>query len=344
VRFFVPPRCFSAAGGVWHRTHARITDRIALDDGVEQTLGSQYQPYPTGTPPPLQCYRFAPVAPYDPPYPTVLMLPPNVFQNDMIVDGGEPHERQASRDLTDAGFLVFQVESRLAPPGMLDNQLSTDKGYAPEQNDDIKRQILSALTDPLTNGNIYLVGGSAGGCLALWCALDPASTVSGWDENARSHIKAVVSLSGPSQFCDWSNPGGIPPDALTDFEQAVVNYVHLPYSLQPPCDPACDFGVVNCPLDQASPAWLVTHGATSNPPPFMLYATNGDPVPNSQAEDMWQALTTKFHDLKVDLWIMTYQYDTRYDHAFDYWQAKNDAVGSDGDCVSNEVINFLQTH
>jgi pimeloyl-ACP methyl ester carboxylesterase len=212
------------------------------------------------------------------------------------------------------------------------------------QTDDLKRQILSALADPDCNGNIYLVGGSAGGSLALWCALDPASTVSGWGETARSHIKAVVSLSGPSLFCDWSNPGGIPDDGLSDFEHDLQNYVHMPYSLQP-CDPACDFGVVNCPLDPASPAWLVTHGATSNPPAFMLYATDGDPVPNSQAFDMFQALTNHYGaGFDVHKWTMHYDYDTQFDHAFKYWGAKNNVTGSDGLCVHLEVINFLTTH
>ena len=181
----------------------------------EETLASQYQPYPSGTPPVLQRYRFVPPGAWPPnkTFPTVLMLPPDIFKLESA-DDGVPTERQASYDLQFAGFLVFQVDHRLAPPGALGHQLPTDKGYAPEQTDDLKRQILAALADPQCNGNIYLVGGSAGGCLVLWCALDPApaSTVSGWDETARSHIKGVVSFSGPTDFCDWSNPGGTPPE------------------------------------------------------------------------------------------------------------------------------------
>jgi pimeloyl-ACP methyl ester carboxylesterase len=108
------------------------------------------------------------------------------------------------RKLCMTGINRQRKELRFAlPPG--------DLGYAPEQTDDLKRQILAALADPQCNGNIYLVGGSAGGTLALWCALDPAAgAVSGWNETARSHIKAIVSFSGPTQFCDWSNPGIIP--------------------------------------------------------------------------------------------------------------------------------------
>jgi hypothetical protein len=211
-------------------------------------------------------------------------------------------------------------------------------GHAPEQTDDLKRQILAAINDPQCNGNIYLVGGSSGGTLALWCALDPAPTVSGWDETARAHIKAVVSMSGPTKFCDWN--GNVPD--LMEFENDLDNYVGLGNQIN--CDPSCDW-TGTCALDQASPAWLVSHGATSNPPPIRLYATAGDPVPNPQATDMWQALTTQYgFTFDVQLWIMSYQYGTQYDHAFKYWPAKNDATGSDGKCVHDEVITFLQAH
>ena len=185
------------------------------------------------------------------------------------------------------------------------------------------------------------MGGSAGGTLALWCALDPLPTVSGWDEPARSHIKAVVSLSGPAEFCDWSNPGGIPSSALTQFENDLDNYVNL--QPQTNCDPSCDFGVT-CALDQASPAWLVSHGATSSPPPVMLYATQGDPVPYSQALDMYNALRSQFPSLEVHKYRMNYPYGDPHDHAYRYWHAQNNDPNSDGQCVSQEVITFLQAH
>ena len=314
----------------------------------EETLASQYQPYPSPTPPVLQRFRFVPPGawPVNKKFPTVLMLPPDIFKLESA-DDGVPTERQASYDLQFAGFLVFQVDHRLAPPGALGHQLSTDKGYAPEQTDDLKRQILAALADPQCNGNIYLVGGSAGGTLVLWCALDPLPTVSGWDETARSHIKAVVSLSGPTQLCDWSNPGHLPQNQLTMDEGDFDNYVNLPYLPYLPyptnCDPSCDFGVT-CALDQASPAWRVTHGATSNPPPVRLYATQGDPVPYSQALDMYNALRSQFPSLEVNKYIMNYPYGDPHDHAYRYWHAQNNDPNSDGQCVSQEVITFLQAH
>ena len=201
---------------------------------------------------------------------------------------------------------------------MLVGQAPGDKGYAPEQTDDLKRQILAALADPLCNGNIYLVGGSAGGCLVLWCGLDPASTVTGWNESARAHVKAVVSLSGPTDFCDDSNPGGIPPVEITNFENDLDNYVGLP----PQTLCAQDSGQK---LSHASPYWLVTNGATSSPPPIRLYATQGDPVPYAQAIDMWSALTLQFPSLDVQRYILSYPYGDPHDHAYTYWHAQDNA-------------------
>ena len=306
----------------------------------EETLASQYQPYGSI----LHRFRFVPPTPYGPTYPTVLMLPPDVFKLE-YGDRGNPTEQQASYDLQQAGFLVFQVDHRLAPPGALDGQVySVDStGRFPDQTDDLKRQIMAALADSQCNGNIYLVGGSAGGTLVLWVMLDSSATFPnfGWNETARAHIKAVVSLSGPTQFCDWSNPGGIPPNALTSFENDLDNYVNL--QPQTNCDPDCDWSG-NCALDQASPAWLVSHGATSSPPPVMLYATTGDPVPYSQADDMKTALSMQFPLLHVEKYRMSYAYGSQHDHSFKYWHALNDDPFSDGLCVSQEVITFLQTH
>jgi hypothetical protein len=77
----------------------------------------------------------------------------------------------------------------------------------------------------------------------------------------------------------------------------------------------------------------------------MLYATQGDHVPYSQATDMYNQLQTHYPTgVEFDLWVMSYTYGSGYEHAFKYWHKINDATGSDGECVSEEVINFLQTH
>jgi len=180
----------------------------ATPTGQEETLDHAYQ-LPDGDI--LHRYRFVPPTPYGPTYPTVLMLPPDEFKLE-YGDSGVPSERWATYDLQQAGFLVFQVDHRLAPPGALTGQrYSVTSGRFPEQTDDIKRQIMAALADSQCNGKIYLVGGSAGGCLALWVMLDSTGVLNlGWNDTARSKIKAVVSLSGPAELCDWSNPGASP--------------------------------------------------------------------------------------------------------------------------------------
>src|SRR5436305_7761268 len=92
-------------------------------------------------------------------HPTALMFPPDVFHLESG-DHGTMSERVATHDLQWAGFLVFQVNHRLAPPDHLTGQHSN--GEAPAQTDDAKRQILAALADPQCNGSIYLIGCSAG--------------------------------------------------------------------------------------------------------------------------------------------------------------------------------------
>ncbi len=157
------------------------------------------------------------------------------------------------------------------------------------------------------------------------------------DETARAHIKAVVSLSGPTDFCDFSPDGNIPPSKLTVFENNLDEYVGLADGTDCAHD---SMGL----LEHASPYWLVTNGATSNPPAIMLYTTVGDHVPYYQADDMFTILHSQFPSLVVEKWKMTYIYGSGHEHAFHYWHSINDATGSDGACVSEEVINFLQSH
>src|SRR5437867_6200902 len=87
------------------------------------------------------------------PWPTVGMLPPDVFKLE-IKANGTTEERVATRDLIDAGFLVFQIEHRLAPDGLLEGQHDHDgslrgvaSGRPPQQTNDVKQQILAALAD-----------------------------------------------------------------------------------------------------------------------------------------------------------------------------------------------------
>jgi hypothetical protein len=154
----------------------------------------------------------------------------------------------------------------------------------------------------------------------------------------RGHIsKRSSAFPGPPNSAIWN--GSVP---LTEFENDLDNYVNLPD--QTNCDPNCDWSVT-CALDQASPAWLVSHGATSSPPPMRLYSTTGDPVPNEQSADMKTALIDQCGTtFDVRRWLMTYDYGSAHDHAFKYWPSANNDPLNDGLCVSQEVITFLQSH
>jgi acetyl esterase/lipase len=265
------------------------------------------------------------------------MLPPDVFYIE-FGDEGNPSEKVASYDLQQAGFLVFQVEHRLAPPGALDGQIYSvnSTGRFPDQTDDIKRQILAALADSQCDGRIYLVGGSAGGSLALWVMLDSSTGFPsfGWNETARTSIKAVVSLSGPTDFCDRTNNGDIDPEEMQKFENALDNYVGLPNATDCSEDP-------NHKLENASPISLVPDATSS--PAVLLYATDGDPVPNEQATIMFEALRDKFPLTDIVRYIMHYTTTDQTNHAYKYWHAQNNAI-TPSVCVSDQVIEFLQDH
>ncbi|CAN5487256.1 hypothetical protein BH20VER3_BH20VER3_13080 [soil metagenome] len=293
-------------------------DVEATFSSPEETLGPDYQP-PDGNI--LHRRRFVPpnAAPGQK-FPTVLMFPPDVFHLE-YGDHGVPSERVATRDLQQAGFLVFQVDHRLAPPGKLTGQTST--GRAPQQTDDAERQILAALDDTQCNGSIYLVGGSAGGCLVLWCGLDSAnSAVSGWNNSARLKIKAVVSLSGVTDPSNWNHPGISDAD-YEDFEFRVDKYVGLSY-------PAYNYAT----LYAASPVSLITNGATSSPP-VKLFASQYDPVSYVQAQEMQTAL----QGINTSVTYTLFQGSSN--HAYKNWHVINPDTGN---YVSSDVIAFFQSH
>jgi acetyl esterase/lipase len=286
----------------------------------EEILDSAYQPPlpddPRGI---LRRYRFLPPgAGPNNQYPTVLMFPPDVFWLD-YGDHGTMSERVATYDLQYAGFLVFQVNHRLASPSHLTGQHSN--GQAPAQTDDAKRQILAALADPQCNGSIYLIGGSAGGCLALWCGLDSASTVTGWNATVRAKIKGVVSFSGVTDPSNWDHPGI---DDYTVFETGVDRYVGLPYVPMPTYDYTTLFA--------ASPVSLITTGVTS--PPVRLYTSDLDMVSHVQADEMKAALIA----INASVTETTFPGS---EHAFHNWHVIDPTTGN---CVSTDVINFLFSH
>jgi hypothetical protein len=115
----------------------------------------------------------------------------------------------------------------------------------------------------------------------------------------------------------------------TDFENDSDNYVGLP--------PQTDTE----PLHIDSPVSLVNDSLTSSPP-VMLYATLADPVPYEQAQFMFNALFARFGmTLELHLHVMNYT-GTQGVHAFTYWHEID--TDPPNNCVSHEVIAFLQSH
>lgn len=179
------------------------------------------------------------------------------------------------------------------------------------------------------------MGGSSGGCHALWVALtSTASDGSGWNAAARGKIKAVVSLSGPTDLGNWTdydkNPDGTPAIDIVQFEEDGENYTST--TQNPPDDP--DKQVI---LTANSPISLMPHATAV--PPILMFATELDPVPWQQGSNMLKALNlynvtnASFHKVNA----------TNGDHAFNYW-FETDGDDSQGRCVKQEVIDFLNSH
>ncbi len=195
-------------------------------------------------------------------------------------------------------------------------------GRPPQQTNDVKQQILAALADMKCNQKIYLVGGSSGGCHALWCALDPAATVPTWSAGKVAKIKAVVSLSGPTDLSSRDGDMSIVPH----FELSVENYTNVKDETDP------DWAAKQ---RNVSPIKLVA--TASYVPPIHMYGTDGDSVPFEQGEEMKAELTLYQPGAVFGLFKVN---DSSL-HAFNYWNQIDEDTGQ---CVSTEVIDFLQDY
>src|SRR6266403_6242011 len=168
-------------------------------------------------------------------------------------------------DLVCAGFCVFDIEYRLAPPGKLPGQ-DRDPGHYPEQTDDVATAIRAARSPAQgsvafgrVNGKVGAVGGSAGASHAAYCAAAP--TLGG------DQLDAAVLLSGAYDFHD---PTSLIDTRCTTFGADVRNYVG--------CSPglACDGN--GGLLDLASPYRRFTRLSS----PVFIVASILDPMPPNQ--------------------------------------------------------------
>ncbi len=140
----------------WRANHSsgpNLPSDIEPPTPPQEQLAAAYQPsaYDPNDHTVLRRLRYSPdPAIWGPgPYPTVLTIHVGGFRN--YDDHGTPHQRLANKDLSDAGFLVFSIEYRLAPDGLLLGQHQHDNtalgiasGRPPQQSNDVKQQILAA--------------------------------------------------------------------------------------------------------------------------------------------------------------------------------------------------------
>ena len=90
-----------------------------------------------------------------------------------------PMQTDVAQDLSQYGFMGVAIEYRLAPPHIEMNTPAHpfpgqndihDDGHYPEQTDDVRDAIVHYRNDPRSNGEVVVIGGSAGGSHGLYLA------------------------------------------------------------------------------------------------------------------------------------------------------------------------------
>jgi acetyl esterase/lipase len=238
-------------------------------------------------------------------HPAVLVIHGGGFKE------GEPGPASVAQDLNAAGFNVFAIDYRLAPPhtDML-QQLLRDQGHYPEQTDDVATAIRAARAGSTAasagkvNGKVGAVGGSAGASHAAYTA---AAATQGGDM-----LDAAVLLSGAYDFHD---PASLANIQCSSFADNVMNYVNS--------TDVSDGGA----LDLASPYRRFTSASA----PVFVIATNLDPMPPPQ----YQILTTTLNAVGApnQALLITELPDSNgcTRHSFGYW-----------DDIKTQAILFLE--
>ena len=122
------------------------------------------------------------------------------------------------------------IEYRLAPPHIPMNSPAHpfpgqndihDDGHYPEQTDDVRDAIVHYRNDPRSNGQVVVIGGSAGGSHSLYLA---ATGTPGYDMPDLAVLLScgVSNLADPNQYALDCIEGETCP------HEAVANYLHIP--------------------------------------------------------------------------------------------------------------------
>src|SRR6266853_1127746 len=230
--------------------------------------------------------------------------------------GGDFTDTQTDQDLVCAGFCVFDIEYRLAPPGKLRGQ-GSDLGRYPEQTDDVATAIRAARSPApgsiafgRVTGKVGAVGGSSGATHAAYCAAAP--TLGG------DQFDAAVLLSGAYDFHD---PASLIDTRCTTFGSDVRNYVGCSPG------PACDGN--GGLLDLASPYRRFTASSS----PVFIVASNLDPMPPNQFTILVNLVAAiGVPNCEHSLIVQTPGPNGCTGHSFDLWPD-----------VSDQAIAFLNT-
>jgi acetyl esterase/lipase len=139
-------------------------------------------------------------------------------------------ETSVAQELAQYGFMSVAIEYRLAPlhtemntpahplPGQNDKQ---DDGYYPEQTDDVRDAIVHYRNDLRSNGQVVVIGGSAGGSHALYLA---ATGTPGYDMPDLAVLLScgISNLADPNQWAlDCAEDEACP-------HEDVANYLNIP--------------------------------------------------------------------------------------------------------------------
>ena len=138
-------------------------------------------------------------------------------------------ETSVAQDVSQYGLMGVAIEYRLAPPHLAMNSPVHpfpgqndihDDGYYPEQTDDVTDAILHYRNDPRSNGEVVVIGGSAGGSHGLYLA---ATGAPGYDMPDLLVMLScgVSNLADPNQYALVCLLGETCP------HQAITNYLDI---------------------------------------------------------------------------------------------------------------------
>ena len=228
-----------------------------------------------------------------------------------------------AQDVAAAGFNVFSIDYRLAPPHTaLGTQPACDNGYYHEQTDDVATAIAAARNGTTTatagkmTGWVAAVGGSAGASHAAYCAGAP---VRGGDQlNCAVALSGIFDLHDPAMEFNTDPICGDGLSCRSNNASNLTNYV----------------GVTDWSNGGAQDLASPYRRFTSTSSPLYFIATNCDVIPQSQFNIMDTLLGGipgfSYQKLLVN---ETQPPGGCTDHEFAYWAT-----------VKDSVISFLNAH